>query len=60
MYCPASDHDTKEFSTLLGKIQEKRNHKNQNVQCISLEVRDEGRNINTVTRGRAKIGNDVV
>jgi hypothetical protein len=60
MYCCTSDHDTKEFPTLLGKIQEKRNQNNQNVQWISVEARDEGRNINIVTWGGAKIGNDVV
>jgi hypothetical protein len=60
MYCRASDHDTEECPTLLGKIQEKRNQNNQNVQWISAEVRDEGRNINIVTQGGAKIGNDAV
>jgi hypothetical protein len=60
MYCHASDHDTEECLTLLGKIQEKRNQNNQNVQWISAEVRDEGRNINIVTWGGAKTGNDAV
>jgi predicted Zn-dependent protease len=60
MYFHASDHDTEECSTLLVKIQEKRNQNNQNVQWISSEVRDEGQNINIVTRGGDKIGNDVV
>jgi hypothetical protein len=60
MYCHASDHDTEECPTLLGKIQEKRNQNNQNVQWISAEVRDEGRNINIVTHGGAKTGNDAV
>jgi hypothetical protein len=44
----------------LGKIQEKRNQNNQNVQWISIEVRDDGRNINIVTCGGAKIGDDAV
>jgi hypothetical protein len=60
MYCHASDHDTEECPTLLGKIQEKRNQNNQNVQWISAEARDEGRNINIVTCGGAKTGNDAV
>jgi hypothetical protein len=60
MYCCASDHDTQNFSTLLVKIQEKRNQNNQNVQWISVEARDEGRNINIFTHGGAKIGNDAV
>jgi hypothetical protein len=46
--------------TLLGKIQEKRNQNNQNVQWISAEARDDGRNINIVTRGGAKTGTDAV
>jgi hypothetical protein len=54
MYCRASDRDTKDYPTLFAKIQEKRNQKNQNVQWISTEVRDDGRNINIVTRGGAK------
>jgi hypothetical protein len=60
MYCRASDHDTEECPTLLVKIQEKRNQNNQNVQWISAEARDDGRNINIVTRGGTKIGNDAV
>jgi hypothetical protein len=60
MYCRTSDHDTEECPTLLVKIQEKRNQNNQNVQWISTEARDEGRNINIVTRGGAKTGNDTV
>jgi hypothetical protein len=31
MYCRATDHDTEDCTTLLGKIQEKQNQKNQNV-----------------------------
>jgi hypothetical protein len=58
MYCRASDHDTEECPTLLVKIQEKRNQNNQNVQWISAEARDEGRNINIVTRRGAKTGDD--
>jgi hypothetical protein len=60
MYCRARDHDTEECPTLLGKIQEKWNQKNQNVQWISAEARDDGRNINIVTHGGYKIGADVV
>jgi hypothetical protein len=60
MYCRASDHDSEECPTLLVNIKEKRNHNNQNVQWISSEARDEGRNINIVTCGGAKIGNDEV
>jgi hypothetical protein len=60
MYYHASDHDTEECLTLLVKIQEKRNQKNQNVQWISVEARDEGQNINVVNRGGDKAGNDAV
>jgi hypothetical protein len=60
MYCYTSDHDTEDCPTLLGKIQEKRNKKNQNVQWIYTEVRDDGRNINIVMHGGAKTGNDIV
>jgi len=44
-YC-TTNHDTEECPTLLGKIQEKRNQNNQNVQWISAEAKDDGRNIN--------------
>jgi hypothetical protein len=60
MYCRTSDHDTEECLKLLGKIQEKRNQNNQNVQWISTEARDEGKNISIVTQGGDKTGNDVV
>jgi hypothetical protein len=60
MYCHASDHDIEERLTLIVKIQEKRNQNNQNVQWISTKARDEGHNINIVTRGGAKIGTDAV
>jgi hypothetical protein len=60
MYCRAIDHDTKDCPSLLGKIQEKRNQNNQNVQWISTEARDDGRNINIVTQGGSKTGIDVV
>jgi hypothetical protein len=50
----------KECLTLLVKIQEKRIQKTQNVQWISPEARDEGRNINIVTCKGDKIGNDTV
>jgi hypothetical protein len=60
MYCHASDHDTEECPTLLLKIQEKRNQNNQNVQWIFTEARDEGWNINIVTQGGAKIGDNTI
>jgi hypothetical protein len=60
MYCCASDHEIEECLTLLVNIQEKRNQNNQNVQWISIEAREDGRNINIVTRGRTKTGNDAV
>jgi hypothetical protein len=44
----------------LGKIQEKRNQNNQNVQWISVEARDDKRNINIVTQGGAKTRNDAI
>jgi hypothetical protein len=44
----------------LGKIQDKRNHNNQNVKWISIEARDDGRNINIITQGVAKIGTGVI
>jgi hypothetical protein len=59
MYCRATDHDTEDCTTLLGKIQEKQNQNNQNVQWISTEAREDGRNINIVMRGGAKTGDDV-
>jgi hypothetical protein len=60
MYCLALDHDTEECSTLLVKIQEKRNQNNQIFQWISAEARDNERNINIVTHGGTKTGSDVV
>jgi hypothetical protein len=60
MYCCATYHDTKDCPTLLGKIQEKRNQNNPNVQWISAEAMDDGRNINIVTRGGGNTGDDVV
>jgi hypothetical protein len=60
MYFHALDHHTKECPRLLVKIQEKRNRNNQNVQWISVEARDEGRNINILTHGGAKTRNDAV
>jgi hypothetical protein len=60
MYCRASDHETEECPTLLVNIQEKRNQNNQNVQWISAEAREDGQNINIVTCGGRKTGNDVV
>ena len=49
MYCRATDHDIEDCPTLLGKIQEIMNQNNQNVQWISIEARDDGKNINIVT-----------
>jgi hypothetical protein len=60
MYCRTSDHETEECPTLLVKFQEKRNENNHNVQWISAEAREDGWNINIVTRGGTKIGNDAV
>jgi hypothetical protein len=60
MYCRASDHDTEECPTLIVNIQEKRNQNNENVHWISAEERDDGRNINIVTRGGTKTGTDAV
>jgi hypothetical protein len=60
MYCRAFDHDIEDCPTLLRKIQEKINKNNQNVQWIYEEVRDDGRNINIVTHGGAKTGDDTV
>jgi hypothetical protein len=52
MYCHAIDYETKYYTTLLIKTQYKRNKKNQNVQCISMETREEdGIKINMFTRG---------
>jgi hypothetical protein len=56
----ASDHETEECLTILVNIQEKRNQNNQNVQWISVEAREDGRNINIVTRGGTKTENDTV
>jgi hypothetical protein len=60
MYCRTSDHNTKECTTLLVKIKEKRNQNNEHVQWISAEPRDEGRSINMVTRRGAKKRNDAI
>ena len=54
MYCHATDHDPDDFITLLGKILEKHNQNNLNVQWISTEAREDGSNINIVTHGGAK------
>jgi hypothetical protein len=56
MYFRASDHDMEDCLTLLGKIQEKGNQNNQNVQWISVEARDDGQIINIVTQGGTKQG----
>jgi hypothetical protein len=60
MYRHTSYHDTEDCPTLLGKIQEKKNKNNQNVQWIFAEARDDGRNINIVTHGGAQTGYDAV
>jgi hypothetical protein len=60
MYCRASYHETQECPMLLGNIQEKINQNNKNVQSILAEERDFRRNINIVTHGRDKRGNDAV
>jgi hypothetical protein len=60
MYCRATNHDTEDCPTLLGKIEEKRNQNNQNVQWIFAKARDDGRNINIVTRGSSKTRTDAV
>jgi hypothetical protein len=60
MYCHASDHKKEECPTLLVNIQENRNQNNQNVQWISSEAREDGRNINIVTCGGTKTGNNAV
>jgi hypothetical protein len=44
----------------LGKIQEKRNQNNKNFQWISSKSRDYGRNINIVTCGGDKTGDNAV
>jgi hypothetical protein len=58
MYCRAVEHDTEDYPTLLGKIQEKMNQNKQNVQWISAEAKDDGNNINIITRGGVKTGAD--
>jgi len=59
MYYRASNHEREDCPTLLIKIQDKRNQNNQNVQCIAMENKEEdGKNINIVTRGGAKTGED--
>jgi hypothetical protein len=60
MYFRALDHDTEYCLTLLGKIYEKRNQNNHNVQWISAEEMDDGRNINIFTCGGAKRRDDAV
>jgi hypothetical protein len=54
MYYHAANCDTYDCPTLLRNIQENINWNNQNVQWISVEARDDGRNINIVTRGGGK------
>ena len=60
MYCRATDHNIVDCPTLLGKIQEKRNQNNQNVQWIFAEAMDHGKNINIVTRGGANTRDDTM
>jgi hypothetical protein len=59
MYFRVSNHDIKDYPTLLGKIQEKKNQNNQNVQWIYTEAGDDGKNINIVARGGSKTGFEV-
>jgi len=61
MYCSTTDHETEDYPTLLVKLQDKRNQKNQNVQWIVVENKEEdGKNINiVVTRGGAKTRENV-
>jgi two-component SAPR family response regulator len=59
MYYNAIDHDTEDCITLYGKIQEKHNHNNQNVQWITTKAREERRKINIVMGRGAKKGDDV-
>jgi hypothetical protein len=54
------NHYTEEFPTLLGKTQEKRNQNNHNVQWISTDSRDDGRNINIVMHRGANTGANAV
>jgi hypothetical protein len=59
MYFHAAYHEIEECLILLVKIQDKRNQNNHNVQWIVVENKEEdGKNINIVTRDRAKIGED--
>jgi hypothetical protein len=48
------------MSYTIGEDLGKRNQNNHNVQWISVEARDEGRNINIVMQGGAKTSNDAV
>jgi hypothetical protein len=50
MYFHTQHHNTEDCSTLLKKIQKKRNQHNQYVQWIAIETReDDGKKINIVT-----------
>jgi hypothetical protein len=50
MYCCTTNHNAKDFLTLMINIQEKKNPNNKNVQWIATENReDDGKNINIVT-----------
>jgi hypothetical protein len=60
MYCRATNHDIEGCPTLLGKIEEKRNQKNKNVQWIFAEAKDDGRNINIGMCGGTKTGPSAV
>jgi hypothetical protein len=60
MHFRASDHEIEDYLTLLGKIEEKRNQNNHNVQWISTEAREDGINIHIVTCEGAKTRDDVV
>jgi len=60
MYYRVAYHNIEDCLTLFRKIQEKRNQNNQNVQWISVEDKDDGRNIIIVTLKGAKIGIDAI
>jgi hypothetical protein len=62
-YYRALDHVTKHCPQLLAKWQERRNQNqnpNQNVQKISVEKRNEGPRITTITCGGDRIGDDAM
>jgi hypothetical protein len=46
----------KKILTILVNIEDKRNQNNQNAKWIVVENRDDGNNIDIITRGGANIG----